>query len=173
MLCSRPDKQILAYGFGRFTTDAAAAGVDALIVPDVPPEEAAPYQQACQARVIDYIFMLAPTSTDQRIRAVAERASGFIYCVSLIGVTGARAEVSSTLGDFLGRIKACTDLPLLVGFGVSRPEHVRAVREAGADAVVVASALVDLVDAAAPDARAFAVRRFVSEVKQAAAPMAV
>ena len=92
---------------------------------------------------IDLIFLVAPTSDDQRIAAVAARARGFVYCVSLTGVTGARQQLSTTLPEYLGRVRRHTDLPLVVGFGVSRPEHVAALR-GHADGAVVASAIVDL-----------------------------
>ncbi len=159
---------LLAYGFERFTREAAAAGVNGLIVPDVPVEEAEPFQTACSAAGIHYIYMLAPTSTLARIRAVAERASGFVYCVALVGVTGARSTISGDLATFLGCVRQHVSLPLLVGFGVSRPEHVRTVREAGADAAVVASALVDQIDASPEGERIETVRRFVGSLAEAA-----
>ena len=158
---------LLRYGFERFAKDAAQCGVDGLIVPDVPPEEAEAFQSSCAAHGIHYVYMLAPTSTDERMAAVAARASGFIYCVALVGVTGARTSVASGLSEFLDRIRRHTSLPLLVGFGVSSAEHVRAIRAAGADAVVVASALVDRVDAANPDERRGTVSRFVRDLASA------
>jgi len=159
---------LLAYDFERFADEAARSGVDGLIVPDVPPEEADPLRAACVAHGIDYVYMLAPTSTNDRIRMVAGRGGGFLYCVSLLGVTGARASVSGGVGKLLARIRRLTTLPLLVGFGVAKPEHVAALAEAGADAVVVASALVDLVDATAPAEREAAVTRFVADLVSAA-----
>jgi tryptophan synthase alpha chain len=159
---------LLAYGFDRFCADAAAAGVDGLIVPDVPPEEAEAFGASCAAHGLDYVYMVAPTRTDDRIRAIAARASGFVYCVSLRGVTGARASMSGDVADLLARVRRHTRVPLLVGFGVARPEHVAALREAGADAVVVASALVDLVDRTPPDQREESVRRFVGDLVDAA-----
>ena len=136
---------ILAYGQGRFAADAAVAGVDGLIVVDLPPEESEDLHDACRDNGLDLIYLLAPTSTDERIRLVADRASGFIYCVSLTGVTGARSELSSSLPEFMDRVQRQTKLPLAVGFGISKREHFQAVGQV-ADAVVIGSAIVDLVD---------------------------
>jgi tryptophan synthase alpha chain len=88
--------------------------------------------------------MVAPTSPDSRIAGIAERSSGFVYCVTVKGVTGARAELASGLGELLARVRRCTDLPVAAGFGISRPEHLRALR-GQADAAVVASALLERV----------------------------
>jgi len=116
---------LLAYGAERFVTDAQAAGADGLIVPDLPPEEAHYFAAACQQAQMGQVFMLAPTSDAQRMRLVAERATGFIYVVSLTGVTGARAELPADLTDFIGRIRQQTRTPLVLGFGISQPQHAR------------------------------------------------
>jgi len=135
----------LQYGLERLAADSAAVGVDGYIVPDLPTEESDEFLAACHAHERDLIFMLAPTSTPERIRAVAARASGFIYCVSLTGVTGARDRLAPELGDYIARVREATELPLAIGFGISRPEQVR---QAGAlaDGVVVASALLNHLD---------------------------
>lgn len=135
---------ILRYGVDRLVADAAAAGVDGFIVPDLPTEESDELLAACRTHHRDLIFMLAPTSTDERIADVAERASGFIYCVSLTGVTGAR-DALPDLSAYLARVRRRTDLPLAIGFGVSNPDHVRQVG-AVADGAVVASALINHLD---------------------------
>jgi len=140
---------MLQYGLEELARDSAAAGVDGFIVPDLPAEESDELLQACRRHGLDLVFLLAPTSTDERIAAVAERASGFIYCVSLTGVTGQRAALPD-LRDYLARVRARTDLPLAIGFGVSTPEHVRQVGEV-ADGAVVASALINFLDTV-PDA---------------------
>ncbi|MDQ3328756.1 MAG: tryptophan synthase subunit alpha [Chloroflexota bacterium] len=140
------------YGLARFFTDAAGAGVGGLIVPDLPPEEAGEVRAIARQHGIDLIFLLAPTSTEERIRRAAAVASGFVYCVSLTGVTGARASVAEGLEAFLGRVRRHTSLPLAVGFGISRPAHARQVAQV-ADGVVVASALIDLIDKTEPKAR--------------------
>ena len=111
---------ILQYGLEELARDSAAAGVDGYIVPDLPAEESDELLEACRRHGLDLVFLLAPTSTDERIAAVAERASGFIYCVSLTGVTGQRAALPD-LRDYLARVRARTDLPLAIGFGVSTP----------------------------------------------------
>lgn len=159
---------VLAYGVERFCRDAATAGADGLIVPDLPPEEAGPVLVACRAAGLRYIFMLAPTSTDERIAAVAQQAEGFIYCVALVGVTGARQTLDAALVPFLRRVRERCPQPLVVGFGISAPEHVRALRGL-ADGVVVASALADLIERAGADAPAEA-QRYVARLKAASRP---
>jgi tryptophan synthase alpha chain len=114
---------ILRYGLDRFCADAAAAGVVGLIVPDLPVEESGELQGCCHAHGMHLVYLLAPTSTEARIASVAARATGFIYCMAVAGVTGARADLASDLGAFLARVRAHTVLPLVVGFGISRPEH--------------------------------------------------
>lgn len=151
----------LARGLDRFMAEAAAAGVDGLIVPDVPPVESDELRMACQRHGIDLIFMLAPTSTEEDILAVAERASGFIYCVSVVGVTGARGSLGSDLADFIARVRARTNLPLAIGFGVSRAEHVAQIGQL-AEAAIVASALINRIDSVAPTERVAAAEAFVS-----------
>ncbi|MEA2645866.1 MAG: tryptophan synthase alpha chain [Chloroflexota bacterium] len=135
---------ILAYGMDRFTADAAAAGVDGLIVPDLSMEETAGLHTACQAAGLDLIFFLAPTSTEERVRQVAALASGFIYCISVTGVTGSRDSLGDEVDSLLGRIRAMTSTPLALGFGLSRPEHLRHL-EGRVDAAIVGSALLDAI----------------------------
>ena len=151
---------VLAYGAERFARDAAAAGGDAIILVDLPPEESLSTKAALDKEGIDLIFLVAPTSSDARLRLVAEHASGFVYCVSVAGVTGARSELPSDLRDFVGRVRRCTALPLAVGFGISRREHIDAL--AGiADGAVIGSATMDLINSTAPARRAVAVRDYV------------
>lgn len=135
---------ILAYGPARFAADAAALGVDGVIVPDLPTEESDELLAACRAHGRDLIFLVAPTSTDERLAEVGRRASGFVYCVSLTGVTGARQALPD-LAAYLARVRRHTNLPLAVGFGVSTAEHVRQIG-AAADGAVVASALINHLD---------------------------
>jgi tryptophan synthase alpha chain len=135
---------VLAYDGRRFAADAAAAGAAGVIVPDLPAEEAEPLAGWLRAAGLDTIFLVAPTSPDSRIAGIAERSSGFVYCVTVKGVTGARTELASGLGELLARVRRCTDLPVAAGFGISRPEHLRALR-GQADAAVVASALLERV----------------------------
>jgi tryptophan synthase alpha chain len=154
----------LQYGLERFAADAAAAGADGLIVPDLPPEEAAECQAACRAAGLDLILLVAPTTTDERIAQIARLASGFIYCVSLTGVTGARRELWDGLPDFLARVRRHTDLPLSVGFGISSAAHVRQVG-AHAEGAIVGSAMVSAIEAAAPDQRAEAAAAFLRSLQ--------
>lgn len=140
---------IFKYGIERFVADSAAAGADGFIVPDLPVEESVVLHEACRAHGRDLIFMIAPTSTDERIRIAAQVGSGFLYCVSVKGVTGARDQMSTSLGTYLDRIRTFTNLPLAVGFGISRPDHVATVAE-HADGAIVGAALINHL-AAAPD----------------------
>lgn len=144
---------LLAYGLERLCSEAAESGVVGLIVPDLPPEEAEELRAAAMTRQIELIFLVTPTSPDRRIAQVAEitgrTGGGFIYCVSLSGVTGARADLAPELPAFLDRVRQATNLPLAVGFGVSRAEHVATIGDM-ADGAVVASALLNAVDAAEP-----------------------
>lgn len=132
---------LFAYGVERFVADAVAAGLDGLIVPDLPPEEADELIAACRAAGVATIFLLAPTSTEARIRLVAQNSTGFIYLVSVTGITGARQELPPDLAAFVQRVRRHTDLPLAVGFGIATGEQAAAVA-AIADGVIVGSALV-------------------------------
>lgn len=136
---------VLRYGLEAFGRDAAAAGVDGVVVPDLPPEDGGPLREAVRAHGLDTIFLVAPTSTDGRLAAVAAAASGFVYCVSLTGVTGVRADLAGDVGALVGRLRRHTALPACVGFGISTPEHARQVASV-ADGVIVGSALVALVE---------------------------
>ena len=158
----------LRYGLQRLLDDAAGAGVDGLIIPDLPPEESAEFHALCQAAGIDLIFFVAPTTPDERIAAIAKLASGFIYCVSLTDVTGARAELWEGLPDFLARVRRHTGLPLVVGFGISSAAHVRQVGQ-HADGAIVASALIDRLEAAVPSERARVAASYLRELKGDAA----
>ena len=132
---------IFAYGLARFVEDAVAAGMDGLIVPDLPPEEADELEAACRQAGLATVYMLAPTSTDARIKTVAQHATGFIYMVSVTGTTGARRELPPDLADFVARVRKYTDLPLAVGFGIGNGAQAAAVAQI-ADGVIVGSALV-------------------------------
>lgn len=135
---------MLRYGLASFVADVQAAGVDGLIFPDLPPEESGELDERCRAHGIDLIQFVAPTSTESRIAHVAEHARGFIYCVAVRGVTGARETVSPELPGFVDRVRARTTTPLAVGFGISRPEHARQVARL-VDGVIVGAALIDLI----------------------------
>jgi tryptophan synthase alpha chain len=132
---------LLAYGPEAFVREAGAAGADGLIVPDLPPEEAAVLTEACARAGRAMVFFLAPTSSPARIALVGERATGFIYVVSLTGTTGERKELPPDLPDFIGRVRARTQKPLVLGFGISTPAQARLVGQL-TDGLIVGSALV-------------------------------
>ena len=132
---------VLAYDPRRFAADAAQAGVAGVIFPDLPAEEAGPVADWIRSAGIDVIFLVAPTTGDERMRSICAASSGFVYCVTLTGITGMRSELPPNLDSLLARVRACTELPLAAGFGISRREHLLALRGL-ADAAVVGSAIV-------------------------------
>jgi tryptophan synthase alpha chain len=133
---------ILARGLERFTAELAEHGLSGLIVPDVPMEEAAAFRAACDAAGLALVPLVAPTSTDARLAAIAAEARGFLYTVAVTGITGERRELAAGIGDYLGRVRAHASVPVALGFGISTPEHARAAADAGADGVIVASRLM-------------------------------
>ena len=150
-------------GEQRLASELAQAGADAVIVPDVPAEEAYELLAALGTHGLGLAPLSAPTSPADRVRAVAALDPVFIYCVALVGVTGARQDLSVTLGDFLGRVRKETAAPLVVGFGISQPEHVRRVAGFGATGAIVASALIDLIERS--DDPVSAAKAYLSEMK--------
>lgn len=155
------------YGAERLCEETKAAGADGFIVVDLPPEEGIELNKACIKHGLSNIPLVAPTSSDKRIAALAEMASTFLYCVSVTGVTGARNSLPPDLDDFIKRVRAKTDLPLAVGFGISTPEMVNGVANM-ADGVVVGSSILNAVDKLGDDAstedKAEAVRKIVSHM---------
>jgi tryptophan synthase alpha chain len=136
---------IFAYGLDNFCRTCSGSGIDGLIIPDLPPEEGASLEFYTQQYGIDLIYLLAPTSTEERIRLVAERSKGFIYLVSVTGVTGARIELPADLKEFVLRIRKVARQPVCIGFGISTPEQARQV--AGiADGVIVGSRIIQLME---------------------------
>lgn len=127
-----------------YVAAAAEAGLSGLIVPDLPAEESDPLQDACEAHGLDLVFIVAPTTEGDRLDALMERTSGFAYVQARLGTTGARSDLSDQTFESLTRLDGY-DVPKAVGFGVSEPEHARAIVEGGADGVVVGSALVEIV----------------------------
>jgi tryptophan synthase alpha chain len=132
---------VLQFGVERFAEETARAGADGVLVTDLVPEESADFNAALARRGLDQIFLVAPTTSDARLRSIAERASGFVYAVSRAGVTGARADLSAEAARLVSRVRGVSDLPVAVGFGISTHEHVAEVWTY-ADAAVVGSALV-------------------------------
>jgi tryptophan synthase alpha chain len=158
---------VLSYGVERFFPDAARAGVDAVILPDVPPEESGDLRRLADAAGVRMVFLLAPTSTEARRRAAAEAASGFLYFFAVTGVTGARKALAEDLPAQLAEVRAASPVPVVVGFGVSTPAQARALARA-ADGVVVGSAIVSrLAEEGGRQARVDRVRRFVKGLKRA------
>lgn len=135
---------VLAYGIDKLAKDGASAGVDGILCVDLPPEEAGEYIRAFRGAGLSTVFLLAPTSTDERIELIAKSSTGFVYYVSRTGVTGERENIEDAVRGMVGKIKAHTDLPVAVGFGVSKPEHAREIASY-ADGVVVGSAIVRLI----------------------------
>ncbi len=132
----------LAFGIARLAEEAKKAGADGFIIPDLPPGEAEDWVEHFSKQDLDLIFFIAPTTSEKRKEEIISRASGFLYCISLTGVTGAREQFSTGVSGFLKSIREKTDLPLALGFGISKPEHVREAAQV-ADGVIMASAIFD------------------------------
>ena len=138
---------MLAYGLDRFVQDAKIAGIQGFIVPDLPPEEAVELERLAAGAGLPYIYFLAPTSSMERIEQVARQAQGFIYLVSVTGVTGARRALHRDLAEFVQRVRTRSAVPLAIGFGISTPSQAALVAQL-ADGVIVGSALINAVNAA-------------------------
>jgi tryptophan synthase alpha chain len=138
---------LLQFGIEKLADEARNAGIDGILVTDLTPEEAGNVACVWRAHELDLIFLVAPTSTDARLQLIAERASGFIYAVARAGVTGARESMSAETETLVARVRKFSDLPVAVGFGISKPEHVRDVWRY-ADAAVVGSAIVEVIEQA-------------------------
>jgi tryptophan synthase alpha chain len=143
----------------------AGAGAAGLIVADLTPDEGAPFEAVARAAGLAVIYLVAPTTPPARRAAVATRSGGFLYCVSLVGVTGARTALPASVGRLVRDVTAVSPVPVAVGFGVRRPAHVRAIVRAGADGVIVASALVDALGADGRDVAGLA--RLVRDLRGA------
>ena len=152
---------ILAYGEWNFVHDAAMAGADGLIVPDLPPEEAGSLGQAVAEADMALIYFLAPTSSPRRIRQVLNKANGFIYMVAVTGVTGARNDLRDDVGKFVNQVKSQTQVPVAVGFGISKPAQAAEAAEF-ADGIIIGSALINATDAAVDKPQA--ARTFVNTI---------
>lgn len=155
-----------AYGYERFAHDAADAGVDGVLLVDMPPEEAEEFLHAANNHDLNVIFLLTPTSDKSRIATVAELGRGFIYYVTVTGVTGARKEISSSLAAELARVRKRIKLPIMAGFGISTPEQAASVAHL-ADGIVVGSAIVKLFEQHHGKRLKNEVKRFVGALKQA------
>jgi tryptophan synthase alpha chain len=160
--------QVIGGGDGGATArDLAATGASGVIVADLTPDEGAPFEAVARDAGLAVVYLVAPTTEPARRARVAARSGGFLYCVSLVGVTGARTSLPASVGKLVREVKAVSSVPVAVGFGVSRPAHVRAIARAGADGVIVASALVDALGRNGADVDALG--RLVSELRAATA----
>ncbi|MGA7158573.1 MAG: tryptophan synthase subunit alpha [Acidobacteriaceae bacterium] len=149
-------------GFAAFAKAAKGAGADGVLLTDMIVEEAAEYLQVMHAEGLAPVFLAAPTSPDERLKAIAEASEGFVYAISRVGITGTQAELASDAEGLVERLRKFTKLPIALGFGVSTPEHVKAVGEF-ADAAVVGSAIVGLIERAVSEGRSDDVPQAVGE----------
>ncbi len=157
---------VLRFGMQRFAHEARQAGVDGALITDLTVEEAAEYVQAMRAQDLATVFLAAPTSTDERLRRIAQASTGFVYAVSRTGVTGQQKQLAGDARQLVQRLRQMTRLPVAVGFGISSREQFRAVGEF-ADAIVVGSAIVQAMEQAGKGAAASAVAELIGELKGA------
>ena len=155
---------IYSCGLEKFCRDCSVSGIDGLIVPDMPPDEGKELEILTQKKGIDLIYLLAPTSTKERIRLVGRKSHGFIYLVSIAGVTGAMNELPSDLGRFVSRVKQITKQPICIGFGISTPEQARQVAQI-ADGVIIGSKLIQLMET--DDKSMAQTQSFIKDVRKA------
>lgn len=155
---------VFSYGTERFLRTAAEAGIDGLILPDVPFEEKADFAPACKRHGLDFISLIAPTS-EERVAMIAKEAEGFVYCVSSLGVTGVRSEITSNIDEMVRLVREATSVPVAVGFGISTPEQAAAMAQK-ADGVIVGSAIVKLIAQYGRDAAPY-VADYVRSMKHA------
>jgi len=154
---------VFNFGMEAFCQASVKAGIDGLIVPDLPPEEGAGLEEITMKLKLDLIYLLAPTSTEGRVSMIAKRSQGFIYLVSLTGVTGARQTLPAELEDFVNRVRQRTNKPLCVGFGISTPEQARRIARV-ADGVIVGSRLIQLIE---EDATLSSLKDFILSLREA------
>lgn len=154
----------LAYGLNQLAIDASEAGIDGFIIPDLPSTMSNSWVEVFRPFELDLIFFLAPTTTEERALSVVQKGSGFLYCISVNGVTGERKNISGELPSFLKHASNITDLPLCVGFGISTPEHVSEVNEY-ADGVIVGSALINVIKNSKPEQIEEEVMKYIQSLK--------
>lgn len=163
---------VYQFGVDRFYATLADCGADTAIVIDVPPEESSQFRRAAESAGIGSTFFIAPSTSDRRLRQIAASARDWIYVVAVSGITGARGSVDDETTELLRKARLVTDLPLVIGFGISRPEHVRRVAEAGADGAISCSAVVELIHkhSEQPDVMLPQLAEYVRSMKAAALP---
>ena len=162
---------VLRFGLGRFCALAASCGVDGVLITDMIVEEAGEYLAEMRANRLQPIFLAAPTSTDQRLQMIGSVSQGFVYAISRVGITGAQQNLAADARRLVERLRHFTRLPIAVGFGISTAEHVAAVGEF-ADAAVIGTAIVSLIEKAAPGSEADSVAAFLQGLRQPAAHLA-
>ncbi len=155
---------VVRMGLPAFCAAAKQSGADGVLLTDMIVEEATEYLAAMQENDLAPVFLAAPTSPDERLRAIAQHSRGFVYAISRVGITGTQDQIASDAEGLVKRLKQFADLPIAVGFGISRPEHVRAVMQF-ADAAVVGSAIVALIESSAPGDEAKNVGTFVQSLR--------
>jgi tryptophan synthase alpha chain len=155
---------VVRMGMKTFCARAAEAGADGVLLTDMIVEEAGEYLEAMRDHALAPVFLAAPTSPDARLKAIAEASQGFVYAISRVGITGTQQKVAGDAAELVGRLRKFTSLPIAVGFGISNAEHVKAVGEF-ADAAVVGSALVALVEKTRPDQAATAIGQFIAGLR--------
>ena len=155
---------VLRYGLTRFADDAKAAGADGVLLTDMIVEESDEYLEAMRENKLAPVFLAAPTSPDARLKAIAGVSQGFVYAISRVGITGTQQKVAGDAAELVGRLRQFTRLPIAVGFGISNADHVKAVGEF-ADAAVIGSALVGLIEKTRPTEAAAAVGQFIGGLR--------
>lgn len=162
---------ICNYGIDTFYQDVHAAGVNSVLVADLNIDDADEVLGPAEAAGLESVFMVTPNTRTERIQRIASKTTGFIYTVSLLGVTGRRNALSEAIEGLVEQLKHLTDIPICVGFGISTPEHAKAVAEAGADGVIIGSRIVGMIEAnlGQPDRMAAEITAFLTEVKTALA----
>ncbi len=162
---------VLRYGLERFTKDAAAAGVDGVLITDLIVEEAGEYLEHMKRAGLAPIFLAAPTSPEERLKKIAEHSQGFVYAISRTGITGTQSSLATDAQDVATRVKRWTRLPVAVGFGISNADHVATVAEF-ADAAVIGSAIVQIIEKSTPATAPSEVSRFTKGLRQREAVLA-
>jgi len=163
---------IYQYGARKFFSDFHQAGVNSVLVADLSIDDADEITQPAVSAGLDTVFMVTPNTSPERMKLIASKTTGFIYTVSLLGVTGSREKLSDKLCELVGKLKKLTSVPVCVGFGISKPEHAAAVASAGADGVIIGSKIVELIESnlAKPEKILAEISTFLSDVKRAISP---
>jgi tryptophan synthase alpha chain len=163
---------VYQYGTEKFFTDFHKAGANSVLVADLSIDDAGEIEGPARAAGLDTVFMVTPVTAPKRMKRIASKTTGFIYTVSVLGVTGSRNELSDTVEGLVARLKKLTDVPVCVGFGVSKPEHAAAIAAAGADGVIIGSKVVSLIEANLDDKQKMLaeIATFLADVKAAISP---